>query len=143
MFPGIEIMMRSTYEQMLASEGVANVVTAVLHWREITRPPGYDPNDESSAAETVVADLTLEFRALFHQVDHRLSGYQRYLEIQTGDVMLDYLDDLSLADKADHRVVVNGRHYVQKSASKELLETWDVQMGSGGLLRTLLLTPAP
>ncbi len=143
-FPGLEIQLRQQMEMMLAAEGV-NAVTAKLHWRVVTKPPGYDPDDESSTAGTVTTNHELEFRALVHQVDHRLAGFQRFMEIQTGDVMLDYLADLDLENpaKEDPRVEVNGRHYIQKSAGTALKQAWDIHSGTGGYMKTLLLTPAP
>lgn len=149
MLDGIGIEMDAVVEQVLASE---LAVDAVLHWRAVTRPVGWDPNDESSDAGAVVTPGLLEFRALFHQVDHRLSGFQKFMEVQTGDVILDYAADLALAGKEDVRVqvggpIVNGamlggRFYVQKNASTGLLEAWDAYTGHGGSLKTILLTPA-
>ncbi len=140
--PGVEIQMRHGIEQLLATEGAGNVVTAKLHWRTVTRPEGYDRNDEDTAAGGVVVPGVLEFRTFFHQVDHRLSGFQRFIEVQTGDVILDYLADLALAGKEDVRVEIGGRYYVQKTASTGLLEAWDVAMENGGLMKSVLLTPA-
>ena len=131
---------RQHFAMIIASPD--NGTAAVLHWREVTRAVGYNPNDETSAAGGAVVDQSLAFRCLFYQVDARLSGYQRFAEIQTGDVMLDYLADLALAGKEDLRVEIGGRFYVQKTASKELLEFWDTQSSAGGVGRVLLLSPA-
>jgi len=139
MLEGIGIAIDEVVEQLLASE-VA--VDAVLHWRAVTRPVGWDPNDESSDAGATVTPGTLSFRALFHQVDHRLNGFQKFMEVQTGDVILDYVANLALAGKEDVRIAVNGRYYVQKNASAGLLEAWDAYTGHGGSLKTILLTPA-
>lgn len=141
MFPGLDIVIRHQIEQALASDA-PNVVSAILHWREVTRPENFDPNDESSAAGTVTVDKTLPFRAFFHTVDHRLSGFQRFMEVQTGDVILDYMDDLNLASKPDCRIEIGPHFYVQKTASTGLLEAWDVRIGNNGTLRTLLLSRA-
>lgn len=142
--PGIETQIRFAIESLLATEGAANVVSATLLWRAVTRPLDYDRNDEDTAqAGTTVTPGTLDFQAFFHQVEHRLSGYQRFMEVQTGDVIIDYLADLALTGKEDVRVRVNGMIYVQKSASSALLETWDVVMGNSGLMKSLLLTPVP
>lgn len=117
-------------------------VDAKLHYRTVTRPPGYIEGDESSAVGTVVANAELPFRCLFHQVDHRLAGFQRFAEVQTGDVMIDFMEDLGLASKEDPRIEVVGvGMFVQKTASRALLEAWDVYMGGGGTMRALLLSP--
>jgi hypothetical protein len=225
---------------MLASENTANVVAAILHWREVVgaRRESH-PDDESAALdlEMDAVDMQQEFRAFKHTVEPRTSGFQRFMEVQTGDVLLDYLADLDLngeygkvreigagnaafvvtaktdesgtlaieegdpagvasededhtvtflagataqdvvdlinADlslpftaalatgsdgtgaaaawarrvigavpKRDARIEIAGEFFVQKTASKELLEIWDVQNESGGLLKTLLLAPA-
>ena len=139
MIPGLEIGMRRAFEQVLASEVGVN---AVLHWRSVARAVGYDANDESSASAGVVTHGEMAFRVLFHRVDQRLSGFQRFVEVQTGDVIVDYLADLALTGKEDVRIEVGGKFYVQKNASAGLLEAWDCEMGSGGTMKTLLLTPA-
>ena len=143
-FPGLDIVMRHQMEQLLAADG-PNTVTAKFHWRTVTKPPGYDPDDESSTATVSTADHELAFRALAHQVDHRLSGFQRFMEIQTGDLIVDYLADLDLENPAreDHRIEINGRYFIQKSAGTPLKEAWDIHSGTGGYFKTLLLTPAP
>lgn len=139
MLDGIGIAIDEVVEQVLASE---LAVTAKLRWRGIVRPNGWDPNDEGSDTGATVTPGLLEFKALFHQVDHRLSGFQKFMEVQTGDVILDYVADLALAAKEDVRIEVNGRIYVQKNASTGLLEAWDAYTGHGGTLKTILLTPA-
>jgi hypothetical protein len=139
MLDGIGIEIDAVVEQVLASQ---LAVTAKLRWRTVTRPVGWDPNDESSDTGAVVAAGLLEFRALFHQVDHRLSGFQKFMEVQTGDVILDYAADLALANKEDVRIEVNGRIYTQKNASTGLMEAWDAYTGHGGTLKSILLTPA-
>ncbi len=135
------MQMQSAMAMLLATPGAANVVSAKLLWRTVTRPAGYDRNDEDSAVGAVVVKGSLVFRAFFHQVEHRLSGFQRFIEVETGDVILDYLADLGLSGKEDVRVLVNGQLYAQKTASTALLETWDVVMENGGLLKSVLLTP--
>ncbi len=140
MLPGITLTIRRYFAMLLANRDLG--VDAVLHWRVVTRPEGYNPNDETSAEGGTVEAFTQEFRCLFYQIDARLSGYQRFAEIQTGDVMLDYLADLELPGKDDPRVEIGGKFYVQKTASKELLEFWDLQSSAGGVGRVLLLSPA-
>lgn len=140
MMPGIKLQQRRVQMMLLASPDTG--CAAMLHWRESTRPVDYDPNDESSAMGSVVESKTHPFRCLFHQVDHRMSGFQKFLEVETGDVIIDYLEDLALDGKQDLRIEVGGKFYVQKIASKGLLESWDAQSDSGGGMRVLLLTPA-
>ena len=128
-------------EAVLASDDVA--VTAKLHWRTVTRPVDYDVNDEGDGTGVVVVPGVLEFRALFHRVAHRLSGFQRFVEVEAGDVMIDYAADLALAGKEDVRIEVGGEFFTQKNASTGLLEAWDAMAGHGGTMKTLLLTPVP
>ena len=259
------VRMRHQMEVLLASEDAANAVTAILRWREVIgRNPYRHPDDETAAVndELTAEDMQQEFRAFAHTVQARTSGFQRFMEVETGDLIIDYLADLDLggeygkvrtidtgnaafvvtakpgrtgtlailvdseawgdeekqdwdylataahletangnnlmvndgqdflsivseaataeelvylinfdADlpftaalaegsdgsgavqswrrrvigavpKEDARVEVNGRVFVQKNASRELLEAWDVQNENGGLLKTLLLAPA-
>jgi hypothetical protein len=139
MLEGIGIELGNVAEQLLASDAA---VTAKLHWREVLKPTLFDLNDESSMREAVYERKMMEFRALKHQVDHRLSGFQRFMEVQTGDVILDYTADLDLAGKDDVRIEVGGLVYTQKNASAALLEAWDVETGNGGTMKSILLTPA-
>lgn len=141
MFYGIGSAMNEAVEQILASEAA---VAAVLHWRQVTYPPGYDEEDESSQEGATQQAMSLEFRCLFHQVDHRLSGFQRFMEVETGDVIIDYAADLGLGaeGREDERIEVDGRFYVQKTASRGLKEAWDAFAGHGGTMKTLLLVPA-
>lgn len=130
------------------AEAVAEVLEsdlaldAKLHWRVVTKPVGWDDSDETSQQGGSVVAHELEFRALFHRVDLRLSGFQRFQEISTGDVILDYAADLALDSKEDCRIEVAGGFYVQKNASKELLEAWDAYADHGGSFKTILLTEA-
>ena len=140
MLSGITAIRRRHFAMLIASPDTGTA--AVLHWRTHTAPPGYVANDETSAAGGTVVAGTLGFRCLFHQVEPRLSGFQKFAEIQTGDVMIDYLAELALVGKDDLRVEIGGRFYVQKTASRALLESWDTQSSAGGLGRTLLLSPA-
>jgi hypothetical protein len=139
MLQGIGIEIAQAVEQVLASDVAVNVT---LRWRSVVRPIGYDPNDETSQSGGTVTPGSLVFRALVHQVDHRLSGYQRFMEVQTGDVIIDYTQDLALAGKEDVRLEIGGRLFTQKNASAALLEAWDAMTGYGGTMKTLLLTPA-
>jgi hypothetical protein len=139
MIHGIQVELAQAAEMVLNSE---LALTAKLHWRTVTRPVGWDVNDESSQHDGVVEPGEMEFRALFHQVDQRLSGFQRFMEVETGDVILDYLADLELDGKDDLRVEINGRLFVQKNASAALKEAWDAYADHGGSMKTLLLTPA-
>jgi len=135
------MQIENAMERMLASEAG---VEATLLWRVVTgRDPDAHPDDETAAlaAVTTVTEGSLVFRALFHTVAPRTGGFQKFLEVQTGDVILDYRADLALAGKEDVRVVVGGRTFVQKQTSKELLETWDLQCEYGGMMKTLLLQP--
>lgn len=125
--------------EVLASD---QAVTAKLHWREVVRPPGWDDGDETSQQGGSVTSHVMEFRALFHRVDMRLSSFQRFQEVRTGDAILDYVADLDLAGKDDCRIEVGGRIYVQKNAGAALLEAWDAYGDYGGSFKTLLLTEA-
>jgi hypothetical protein len=142
MFANVRLQMLRAATLILAGNQ-ANAVTLVLRWAEFADTGGTDPNDESSLAGVTASQQALEFRALVHVVDHRLAGWQRFMEVQTGDIIIDYLADLSLDGKQQVSVDYNGIAYVQKSASKELLESWDVggPANNPGVFRTLLLTP--
>lgn len=139
--PTIQHQIRRQAAQMLASnQGPAK--TVILHWREKTYPAGHDPADESSPQPTATAE-SLNFRALVHHVDHRNSAYQKFMELETGNVILDYLQDLDFTNKEDPRFEINGEFYVQKSVGKKLLEMWSTENDVfGGVFRTIALMPA-
>ena len=125
--------------EVLASD---MAVTAKLRWRTVTRPAGWDDGDETSQQGCSVAEHEMEFRALFHRIDMRLSSFQRFQEVRTGDAILDYVVGLDLDGKDDCRIEVGGVLYVQKNASAALLEAWDAEGDHGGSFKTLLLTEA-
>lgn len=139
MIHGLGADLAEAMEMVLNSEAAC---LAKLHWRVETRPEGWDENDETSQAGGSVEDKEMEFRVLFHRVDHRMAGFQRHMEVSTGDVIIDYMADLALAGKEDPRIEVNGEFFVQKTAGAKLLEAWDAYMEHGGTMKTLLLTPA-
>lgn len=140
--PFAQAQIQRQVRQLLASNA-ANALTVTLHWRTRTYEPGYDPGDEDTHTLAEATARSLSFRAFVHTIDHRNSAYQRFMELDTGVVMLDYVDDLELDGKEDCRFEIDGRFYVQKSVGKELLEMWSTHNDEyGGVLRTIALIPA-
>lgn len=122
-----------------------NACDVILHWRtHVDPPPGFDPQLQPiSNPGTIVEDGGLAepttIRAFVHYVDIATSGFQRFQEVQGGDVILDILATTNLTGKPDLRFEIDGIHYAQKPLSRELAESWDVRMGDSAVFRTLLL----
>ena len=139
MIPGLEIGMRRAFEQVLASEVGVN---AVLHWRSVARAVGYDANDESSASAGVVTHGEIGVSRAVSSGGPKTVRVPAICGSADGRCDRGLPGSLALTGKEDVRIEVGGKFYVQKNASAGLLEAWDCEMGSGGTMKTLLLTPA-
>lgn len=116
-----------------------NVVDVLVQWNEEgERGPDYDPNVESTWPTSESRSET--FPALVHFVQPLTSGIRQFAELQAGDVILDFLQDVPLPKRG--RFVVDGKTYVQKDIGDELSEYWDVIIGGQRMMRTVVVTLA-
>jgi hypothetical protein len=121
--------------------------TVTLHWRTLTdKPDGYNPKLKPVAgAGTIVEDGgeagATTIRAFVHYVTPASTGFQRFQEVEKGDVILDIDAAVDLSGKHDLRFEIDGLHYVQKEHGRELSRSWDARIDGVAVLRTLLLRP--
>ncbi len=120
--------------QFTAAEAVAGRALAV-HTGSSTLAE-FDPNVEASFPSTTPQSGS--WKGLVHYVQPTKSGFRTFAEVQTGDVIVDFLHDVELP--LGSRVLIDGQYYVQKDAGSELAEYWDLIIGGQRMLRTLLLT---
>jgi hypothetical protein len=122
-----------------------NACDVTLHWRSlVSPPPDYDPELKSvsspvEAIENGGTSDTETIRALVHYVKPSTTGFQRFQEVEQGDVILDILADTDFSGKQDLRFEIGGVFYVQKPQGRDLARSWDTRHGDEGIFRTLLL----
>jgi|GEM_PF-6266889 len=117
-----------------------NAGDVVLRWRSTTNPDAaYDPELEGSIGAGSIEEGTDTIRALIHYVNPGTTGFQRYSELEEGDVILDIDAGYDLSGKDDLRFTIGGTNYVQKKVGKSLARSWDVRFGDDAVARTILL----
>jgi hypothetical protein len=80
--------------------------------------------------------------AFVHFVEPVKSGYRSFTEIETGDVILDFLDDVNLP-RTGAKFIVDGETYVQKEVGNQLSLYWDLIIEGQRHFRTVVGTKAP
>lgn len=132
------VLHRHARRVLRKSELNACQVKALWRDRVVVADPEMECDTDGSDGVTHEA----EFRALVHYVSPAAMGTQRFQEIETGDVILDYEPGAFDPDgKADVRFEIAGVQYVQKSTGRELVRAWDVRLGGDEIMKTLLLRP--
>lgn len=127
--------------------GIANSGPVVLRWRTRTGSSGsYDPHLQVSKAGTAYAEASETKIAFIHTVNIHTTGYTRFSQIQTGDIILDFIGDVTIDGREGLEFEIGrvgntpGRLYVQKNAGDELAQSWDVHAGNQAVTRTVLVT---
>ena len=135
-------LLESTAKKVLSSNFM-NSVEVVMSWTELGNlPSDYDEHDLSTHAATSTEE-TLNFNAMVHYVNHGASTYQRFAEVESGDVILDVMADINIDNKKSPTFSIEGKKYSQKNIGGELASVWDSRTKSGNsIFRTLLLKPA-
>lgn len=111
-------------------------------WREETSPsPDYDPNDEDSTPPTM-EDREETIRGFAHipSAGTHNTAYQKFAEIQAGDLILDIPATYDLTEKSDLRFRVGEQLYTQKQVGKDLAAVWAAASTGTSGLRTLLVS---
>lgn len=110
-----------------------------LEWSQIT---GGTRDYTGALTGGSAARQTQSVRALIHTVSPATVAERQFVEVQTGDVLLDIDPATDLSGKPGARFIVEGKTYEQKSVGNELAECWDAVVGGQRILRTLLLRRA-
>lgn len=135
-----------TMARMLKNR-VANSGPVVLRWRTRTGSSvHYDPNLQASKAGTAYAEASETKIAFIHTVSIHTTGYTRFTEIKTGDIILDFIGDVQIDGREGLEFEIGrvgntpGKLYVQKNGGKDLAESWDVHANNQAVTRTVLVT---
>jgi hypothetical protein len=122
----------------LLARNQMNSGTVTLRWR-VPAAAGTDLQIERDGA---VTESSAAIRAFIHYVTPGATGFQRFQEVATGDVILDLPPEVDLSGKEDLRFEIAELSYVQKEIGRELAAAWDTRLGDQKVLRTVLLRPA-
>lgn len=126
--------------RMLA-KGDMNSGEVILRWRGVTgQPAGYDPLLKVSKVGVGNPEMSTTMRAFIHYVNIHTTGYTRFTEIQTGDVILDFMGDVEIDGLEGLQFEIGPKTYVQKNGGKDLAESWDVRCNGVPVTRTVLVT---
>ena len=98
----------------------------------------FDPNLEETYSEPVPQSGT--WPAFVHFVKPVENVERKFLEVEAGDVFLDFLYDVPLDGKRGVIFQVDGEEYVQKKIGRDLTECYDVLVGGERMVRTVLAT---
>lgn len=113
--------------------------TVTLNWVERT---GGTPDPVTGATVGgTVTPRTADIRALVHSIE-AISQLRRFVEIEAGDMIVDFLPDADIDGKENLRFTVNSQGYEQKALGGDLARAWDVMFGEVEGFRTVLLKRA-
>jgi hypothetical protein len=127
--------------QKIQRSGALNSEPVILRWRVTTAVPvGYLPDVEATGTGATFADQELAVSALIHYVNIHTTGFSRFAQIESGDVILDFLGDVAIDGKDSLRFIIGGKVYVQKDGGDELASSWDVRCNGHAVTRTVLVT---
>ncbi len=136
--------------QRAVARGDLNAADVILRWRD--RPAGdYDPILDAGNPAFAPTARNQTLKAFVHYATVGSTAFQRFSQIQTGDVILDFPGDPRVGNEDDGfrsidsltnlEFEVNGVIYVQKTTGEDLAKTWDVRVAGVSICRSLLVTP--
>jgi hypothetical protein len=132
--------MRRDASRILAG-GLLNTAQVTVSYEKAVDGSGpIDPALEATAPATTTVNA--QYPAFVHFVEPVKSGYRQFTEIETGDVILDFLDDVALP-RTGAIFVVDGETYVQKEVGNQLTQFWDLMIEGQRHFRTVVGTKAP
>lgn len=103
-------------------------------WR--VNPEGFDPNVEATWSEG--DPQSGQWTALVHYVDPTKSTVRQFTEIESGDVIVELIDDTELP-AAVVTFDIDRVKFAQKDVGAELAEYYDLNIGGERIFRTLVL----
>jgi hypothetical protein len=112
----------------------------ILRWRARTGEGTFDPILDGSNPDFAWAERNETLKAMIHYVDIHTTGYTRFSEVKTGDVILEFDAGVDIDSKEGLEFDIGGVLYVQKNAGKELAKSWDVRISGVPINRTVLVT---
>lgn len=140
MISGLSARIRRDAARIIGG-GLLNTATVTVSHQEPV--PGSEPVDPALEATTpATTTVTSEHQALVHFVEPVKSGYRQFTEIETGDVIIDFLDDVVLP-RTGTKFVIDCETYVQKEVGNQLTKYWDVIVQGQRHFRTVVAAKAP
>lgn len=140
MLSGLSARIRRDTARII-TRGLLNTAQVTVSYQQPI--PGSDPVDpalESTTPSTTT--VTAVHPALVHFVEPVKSSTRQFTEIETGDVILDFLDDVALP-RTGAKFIIDGETYVQKEVGGQLAQYWDVIIQGQRHFRTVVATKAP
>lgn len=140
MLSGLSARIRRDTRRIISRRLLNTVDVTISYQKPVVGSPALDPALESTVPSTTTE--TAVKTALIHFVEASRSIYRQFAEIQTGDIILDFLDDVELP-RTGATFIIDGERYVQKEVGKELTQFWDVIIQGERHFRTIVATKAP
>ena len=64
---------------------------------------------------------------------------RQFNEVETGNIILDFAEDIAIDGLSDLVFLINGKAYVAKEIGERLAQRWDMTVGSQRLFRSVLV----
>jgi len=140
MLAGLSARIRRDTARII-NNGLLNTAQVTVSYQQLAL--GSDPVDPALESTTpATTTVTAEHPALVHFVEPVKTGYRQFTEIETGDVIIDFLDDVTLP-RTGAKFIIDGETYVQKEVGNQLAQYWDVIVQGRRHFRTVVATKAP
>lgn len=122
------------------TRGELNSEPVLVKWRVLTGTLG-NPNRESTQSLAAYTEFQETLYPFVHHTHIASISSQRYSEVQTGDIILDFLTIPDFTGRTDVQFIIAGLTYVQKDIGRELAAAWDLRCGGRPVVKSLLLRP--
>lgn len=122
------------------SRGLRNTVTVTLRY-ETGRVVG-DINDASTWSGVAVKHA-VPVKALVHFISPATILNRGFIELRTGDAIVDFPPAQSFEGMQNLLFEIDGRRFAQKSVGKEVERYYDLIVGDERMFRTVALSPLP
>ena len=114
-----------------------NGTEIVLQWNAV--PPGVTPDPVDGSVSGLIQQ-TMTLPAFVHQVQATgASSVRQFNEVETGNIILDFAEDIAIDGLSDLVFLINGKAYVAKEIGERLAQSWDMTVGSQRLFRSVLV----
>jgi hypothetical protein len=125
----------------IAREIAQNGTSIILTWD--TWPPGTLKSKVDGSRPVPATPATETVTAFVHYVQPAgQASVRQFAELEVGDVILDFPDNVDLSGRENLRFNIGGQLYTSKKVPDKLAATWDVMIQNRKLFRTVLLSPA-
>lgn len=100
-----------------------------------------DPGTGATVGGVATPVTAGPFNGLIHVMEAK-SVLRQFVEIEQGDMIVDFDPDVPLDGHDNLRFVIDGQDYEQKELGGRLAQAWDVIIAGQRTLRTVLLKKA-